>query len=130
MHLVEEDGIDDVDAERRAYRTRRQAETTCREARARHYFARFSFVTVTYKALVLSDRLASFYPDLADHEFAAPLAFIAMSVPLLRDRAMLGAALAALVAVLLTSELPLKLGIIAAAATGIAAGLLLERRKA
>jgi predicted branched-subunit amino acid permease len=42
-------------------------------------------------------------------EFAAPLAFIAMSVPLLRDRAMITAALAA--------------------ATGIAAGLFYERKK-
>jgi glutamate synthase (ferredoxin) len=68
------DGVDDVEAERRAYRARRRAEATCREARVRHYFASFSFVTITYKALVLSDRLAAFYPDLADEEFGAPLA--------------------------------------------------------
>jgi glutamate synthase (ferredoxin) len=72
--LLRPAGIDDVDAERRAYRARRRAEATCREARVRHYFASFSFVTVTYKALVLSDRLAAFYPDLADEEFGAPLA--------------------------------------------------------
>ena len=29
-----------------------------------HYFASWSFSTVTYKALVISDRLAEFYPDL------------------------------------------------------------------
>ncbi|HMG26196.1 MAG TPA: glutamate synthase-related protein [Acidimicrobiia bacterium] len=67
-------GVDDVESERRAYRARRRAETTCREARVRHYFASFSFVTVTYKALVISDRLAAFYPDLADSEFSAALA--------------------------------------------------------
>jgi len=66
--------VDDADAERRAYRARRRAEAMCREARVRHYFASFSFVTVTYKALVLSDRLADFYPDLGDDEFGAPLA--------------------------------------------------------
>ncbi len=67
--LQRPDDVDDVDAERRAYRARRRAEAICREARVRHYFASFSFVTVTYKALVLSDRLAAFYPDLADDEF-------------------------------------------------------------
>jgi glutamate synthase domain-containing protein 2/glutamate synthase domain-containing protein 1/glutamate synthase domain-containing protein 3 len=72
--LVRPDALEDVEAERRAYRARRRAEELCREARVRHYFASFSFVTVTYKALVLSDRLAAFYPDLADEEFGAPLA--------------------------------------------------------
>ena len=71
--LLRPEGVDGVEAERRAYRARRRAEATCREARVRHYFASFSFVTVTYKALVLSDRLAAFYPDLADDEFVAPL---------------------------------------------------------
>jgi predicted branched-subunit amino acid permease len=60
-------------------------------------------------------------------EFAAPLAFIAMSIPLLRDRAMVAAALAAGLAVLMTNELPFRMAIIAAAATGIAAGLLVDK---
>ena len=63
-------------------------------------------------------------------EFAAPLAFIAISIPFLRDRATLAAALAAGLAVVLTSNLPFRLAIVAAAVTGIAAGLLLERKKA
>jgi 4-azaleucine resistance transporter AzlC len=62
-------------------------------------------------------------------EFAAPLAFIAMTVPFLRDRAMVGAALAAAVTVVATSALPLRLNLVAAAIAGIATGLLLERRK-
>jgi predicted branched-subunit amino acid permease len=62
-------------------------------------------------------------------EFAAPLAFVAMSVPLLRDRAMVGAALAAGITVIAAQGLPLRLSLAAAALTGIAAGLLLERRK-
>jgi len=61
-------------------------------------------------------------------EFAAPLAFIAMTVPFLRDRAMIGAALAAAVTVVAASALPLRLNLIAAAAAGIVAGLLLERK--
>jgi predicted branched-subunit amino acid permease len=62
-------------------------------------------------------------------EFAAPLAFVALSVPLLRDRAMLGAALTAAITVIAAQALPLKLSVAAAALTGITAGLLLERRK-
>jgi predicted branched-subunit amino acid permease len=63
-------------------------------------------------------------------EFAAPLAFIAMSIPLLRDRAMIAAALAAGAAVALAHDLPLRMNIVLAAATGIAAGLFYERKKA
>jgi len=63
-------------------------------------------------------------------EFAAPLAFIAMSLPLLRDRAMFGAALAAGIVVIAAQGLPLRLSVVAAALTGIAAGMLLERRRA
>jgi len=65
-----------------------------------------------------------------DPEFAAPLAFIAMSVPLLRDRAMVGAAIAAGIVVIAAQGLPLRLGLVAAALTGIAVGLLLERKRA
>ncbi|HXJ08562.1 MAG TPA: AzlC family ABC transporter permease [Burkholderiales bacterium] len=59
-------------------------------------------------------------------EFAAPLAFIAMTIPLLRDRAMTGAALAAGITVIAAHALPLKLSVLAAAAVGIGAGMLLE----
>jgi predicted branched-subunit amino acid permease len=60
-------------------------------------------------------------------EFAAPLAFIAMTIPLLRDRAMVAAAVVAAVTVVAAHALPLKLSIAAAALAGIAAGLLFER---
>ena len=63
-------------------------------------------------------------------EFAAPLAFIAMSIPLLRDRAMVGAALAAGITVIVAQGLPLRLAVVAAALTGITAGMLLEKRRA
>jgi predicted branched-subunit amino acid permease len=62
-------------------------------------------------------------------DFAAPLAFIAMSVPLLRDRAMVAAALAAGVTVIAAHALPLKLALLAAAATGIGVGMAFESRK-
>ena len=62
-------------------------------------------------------------------EFAAPLAFIAMSVPFLRDRATVAAALVAGITVIAANDLPLRLSVIAAALTGIAAGMIAERRK-
>ncbi len=57
-------------------------------------------------------------------EFAAPLVFIAMTVP----RAMVAAALAAAVTVVATSGLPLRLNLIVAALAGIGAGLISERK--
>jgi predicted branched-subunit amino acid permease len=63
-------------------------------------------------------------------EFAAPLAFIAMSVPFLRDRAMIGAALAAGLVVIVANDLPLRMAVFAAALTGIVAGMLLEKKAA
>jgi predicted branched-subunit amino acid permease len=61
-------------------------------------------------------------------EFAAPLAFIALSVPFLRDRGTIAAALAAGAAVVAFQGLPLRLNIVAAAACGIGAGLFFHRR--
>jgi glutamate synthase (ferredoxin) len=69
-----EPGTDPADTERRCFRARRRAEATCRAAGVRHYFASWSFATVVYKALVMSDGLSGFYPDLAASDFEAPLA--------------------------------------------------------
>ena len=63
-----------ADLERRCFRARRRAEAACRAAGVRHYFASWSFATVVYKALVMSDGLSGFYPDLAASDFEAPLA--------------------------------------------------------
>jgi len=57
--------------ERRCFRARRRAEAACRAAAVRHYFASWSFATVVYKALVMSDGLSAFYPDLAAADFEA-----------------------------------------------------------
>jgi len=59
-------------------------------------------------------------------EFAAPLAFIAISVPFLHGKAMLAAALAAGLVAVLAHGLPLRLGLVTAAIAGIAAGLIAE----
>jgi len=60
-------------------------------------------------------------------EFAAPLAFIAMTIPFLRGRPMLAAAVSAGATAVLAHGLPLKLGLALAAAVGIGFGLLFER---
>ena len=62
-------------------------------------------------------------------EFAGPLAFIAMTVPLLRDRATLAAALAAGLVVVATAALPLRLNVMLAAVAGIGVGLFFDRYK-
>jgi predicted branched-subunit amino acid permease len=63
-------------------------------------------------------------------EFAAPLAFIAMTIPHLRSRAMVAAALAAGLAVIAAHDLPLRFNIVVAAAVGIATGMLSEKKTA
>jgi predicted branched-subunit amino acid permease len=63
-------------------------------------------------------------------DFAAPLAFIAMTVPFLRDRAMIAAALAAGLTVVAANGLPLRLNLLLAALAGISAGLLAEKKAA
>jgi predicted branched-subunit amino acid permease len=60
-------------------------------------------------------------------DFAAPLAFIAMSVPLLRDRPMVAAAVSAGITAVLAHDLPLRLGLALAAVAGIAVGFLSEK---
>jgi 4-azaleucine resistance transporter AzlC len=61
-------------------------------------------------------------------DFALPLTFIAMVVPTLKDRPSVAAALTAGAVAVATRGLPFKLGLIAAAFAGIAAGVALERR--
>ncbi|HEY8069792.1 MAG TPA: AzlC family ABC transporter permease [Burkholderiales bacterium] len=60
-------------------------------------------------------------------DFAAPLAFIAMSVPLLRDRRMVAAAASAGITAVLAHGLPLRLGLALAAVAGIAVGFFSEK---
>lgn len=60
-------------------------------------------------------------------DFAATLTFIALLVPLLRDRAVIGAAVVAAVVAALTVGAPLKLGLASAAVAGIAAGMAFDR---
>jgi predicted branched-subunit amino acid permease len=59
-------------------------------------------------------------------DFAAPLAFIAMSIPYLRGAPMAAAAVSAGATAVLAHALPLRLGLALAAAVGICAGVSLE----
>lgn len=61
-------------------------------------------------------------------DFALPLTFIAMVVPVLKNRAMVASALSAGLVALLAFSLPFKLGLILAALTGIVVGTLLEKK--
>jgi 4-azaleucine resistance transporter AzlC len=62
-------------------------------------------------------------------DFALPLTFIAMVVPVLKNRPMVAAALSAGIVALFAYNLPFKLGLILAALTGILVGTILEGRK-
>ena len=61
-------------------------------------------------------------------DFALPLTFIAMVIPVLKDRPAVAAAATGGAVSLLAYALPYKLGFIIAALVGIAVGMLLERR--
>lgn len=61
-------------------------------------------------------------------DFASTLTFIALVVPVLKDRAGTVAALTAALVALLVFSLPLKLGIAVATVVGILVGLTIERR--
>ena len=60
-------------------------------------------------------------------DFAAPLAFVAMSIPLLRDKPMVAAAVSAGATAVLAHGLPLRAGMALAAVVGIVVGLLSEK---
>lgn len=62
-------------------------------------------------------------------DFALPLTFIAMVVPILKNRPMIAAALSAGLVAVAAFSLPYKLGIIFAALTGILIGTVLEGKK-
>jgi 4-azaleucine resistance transporter AzlC len=73
--------------------------------------------------------LGATIPESWPLEFALPLTFIAMLVPMLKDKAMVAAALSAGVVALLAASLPYKLGLVLAAAVGIGVGVLMERSR-
>ncbi|HET6822989.1 MAG TPA: AzlC family ABC transporter permease [Anaerolineales bacterium] len=73
--------------------------------------------------------LGAAIPESWSLDFALPLTFIAMLVPVLRDRPGIAAALSAGLVSLVAFSLPYKLGLILAALVGILVGTFLGRRK-
>jgi predicted branched-subunit amino acid permease len=100
------------------------------EGKAGYYFGAAVPVWLTWQVTVAAGiAVGAGLPAEWRLEFAAPLAFIALTVPLLRDRAMVAAALAAGVTAVAAWGLPMRLGIAAAALAGLAAGMLVGRRR-
>ncbi|MFL5274680.1 MAG: AzlC family ABC transporter permease [Anaeromyxobacteraceae bacterium] len=67
-------------------------------------------------------------PSSVPLDFALPLTFIAITVPMIRSRAALAAAATAGAVALAAADLPYKLGLVAASLAGIAAGSLVAAR--
>jgi 4-azaleucine resistance transporter AzlC len=73
--------------------------------------------------------LGAAIPESWSLDFALPLTFIAMVVPVLKDRPAIAAAVSAGVVALFAHTLPYQLGLIVAALVGIIVGTLLEKRQ-
>ena len=73
--------------------------------------------------------LGAAIPEEWSLDFALPLTFIAMVVPILKNRPMIASAVSAGLVALLAYSLPYRLGIILAALTGILVGTILEGKK-
>ena len=70
--------------------------------------------------------LGALVPSEWSLEFLLPLIFIAIVVPMLTDRALVAAGAAGALVAVAAASLPLRLGLMAGAASGIAAGLIVE----
>ena len=96
-----------------------------------HWFffgAGFSLWFTWQVSTALGIFLGSAIPDSWSLDFALPLTFIAMVVPVLKHRPAVAAALSAGVTALVAFSLPYKLGLILAALVGIVVGTVLEGR--
>jgi 4-azaleucine resistance transporter AzlC len=72
--------------------------------------------------------LGASVPESWSLDFTLALTFIALTVPVIKDRATLGAALSAGVTAVIGFNLPLKTGLLVAAFIGIVVGLIIERK--
>jgi 4-azaleucine resistance transporter AzlC len=97
-----------------------------------HWFffgAGLSLWTTWQISTALGIFLGTAIPESWSLDFALPLTFIAMVVPVLKNRAAIAAALSAGVVALLAFSLPYKLGLILAALVGIVVGTILEKNQ-
>jgi len=60
-------------------------------------------------------------------DFVIPLIFIGLAIPTIKNKAFLGAAIAAILVALVTAPLPNNAGLILAVACSILAGVILEK---
>lgn len=92
-----------------------------------YYFGCSAAIWVTWQLGTLSGVLLGARIPAAWHlEFSIVLTFLGIVVPTIRDRAVAAAACAAGITAVLTWPLPLRLGLLIAAAVGIATGMLVE----
>ncbi len=99
---------------------------------ASHWFflgAGLSLWTTWQASSALGIFLGTAIPESWPLDFALPLTFIAMVMPVLKDFPVIAAALSAGAVALLAFALPFKLGLILAAFVGILVGTILENRK-
>jgi len=97
-----------------------------------HWFllgAGFSLWSVWQVSTAVGIFLGTAIPESWSLDFALPLTFIAMVVPVLKKQPVIAASLSAGVVALIAFSLPYKLGLILAALVGIAVGTVLEGRK-
>ena len=97
-----------------------------------HWFflgAGFSLWFIWQVSTALGIFLGTAIPKSWSLDFALPLTFIAMVVPVLKNRPAIAAAVSAGVVALLAYALPYKLGLILAALVGIAIGTFLEGKQ-
>lgn len=98
----------------------------------KHWFllgAGFSLWFTWQVSTALGIFLGASIPESLPLDFALPLTFIAMIVPILKKGPMIAAASSAGATALLAYHLPYKLGLILAAIVGIVVGTVLESRK-
>lgn len=99
---------------------------------AGHWFflgAGFSLWFTWQASTALGIFLGAAIPQSWPLDFALPLTFIAMVMPMLKDRPVVAAALSAGLVALAAVHMPFRLGLILAALIGIGTGVLLEGRK-
>jgi predicted branched-subunit amino acid permease len=97
----------------------------------RHYYllgAGLALWTIWQTCTALGIFLGAAVPPNWGLDFALPLTFIALLAPVLRDRPAVAAALTAGVVALIGAGWPYKLGLVAAALTGIATGAWADQR--
>lgn len=100
-----------------------------RDGRQKHFFylgAGLTLWTTWQVSTAVGIFLGAQVPASWSLDFTLALTFIGLVVPVLTDRPHLGAALSAGLVAVATSGLPFKLGLMAAALTGIAVGVWLE----